>query len=164
MSNPAISADPADPIDELQQQWEAKNLVPKHKKAHEAQPEFTTVSLKPINRLYTPRDLKETDFERDINFPGQPPYTRGLHPTGYRARMWTMRQFAGFGSAFDTNQRFKYLLEHGQTGLSTAFDLPTLMGYDSDHPISEGEVGKCGVAISSREDMEVLFGGIPLDQ
>ncbi|MCI0389125.1 MAG: methylmalonyl-CoA mutase family protein, partial [Acidobacteria bacterium] len=98
------------------------------------------------------------------NFPGMAPYTRGVHPTGYRAKPWTMRQFAGFGSAFDTNQRFKYLLEHGQMGLSTAFDLPTLMGYDSDHPVSEGEVGKCGVAISSREDMEVLFDGIPLDR
>lgn len=151
-------------VEELQQEWEEKQLNPALKKMPESQPEFTTVSLKPIKRLYTPADLAETDFERDINFPGQPPYTRGVHPTGYRAKTWTMRQFAGFGSAFDTNQRFKYLLEHGQTGLSTAFDLPTLMGYDSDHPVSEGEVGKCGVAISSREDMEVLFDQIPLDQ
>jgi methylmalonyl-CoA mutase N-terminal domain/subunit len=151
-------------VEELQQEWEEKQLEPALKKVPESQPEFTTVSLKPIKRLYTPADLAETDFERDINFPGQPPYTRGVHPTGYRAKTWTMRQFAGFGSAFDTNQRFKYLLEHGQTGLSTAFDLPTLMGYDSDHPVSEGEVGKCGVAISSREDMEVLFDKIPLDR
>ncbi|HEX4950449.1 MAG TPA: methylmalonyl-CoA mutase family protein [Blastocatellia bacterium] len=151
-------------IEEQQQQWEENTLQPTLKKLPESQTEFTTTSLKPINRLYTPRDLADTDFTQDIGFPGQPPYTRGIHPTGYRAKVWTMRQFAGFGSAFDTNQRFKYLLEHGQTGLSTAFDLPTLMGYDSDHPMSEGEVGKCGVGISSRQDMEVLFDGIPLDQ
>src|SRR5262245_40658990 len=103
-------------LDELQEQWEESLLAPSLDKMPESQSEFTTVSLKPINRLYTPRDLEKTDFERDINFPGLPPYTRGLHPTGYRAKPWTMRQFAGFGSAFDTNNRFKYLLEHGQTG------------------------------------------------
>jgi methylmalonyl-CoA mutase N-terminal domain/subunit len=102
------------------------------------------------------------DARRDLGFPGEPPYTRGIHPTMYRTRLWTMRQFAGFGTAEDTNQRFRYLLAHGQTGLSTAFDLPTLMGYDSDHELSEGEVGKCGVAISSLADMEVLFDQIPL--
>jgi methylmalonyl-CoA mutase, N-terminal domain len=161
MKDPAIVTDR---LDELQQEWEEKSLEPSLRKMPESQAEFTTVSLKPIERLYTPRDLEEIDFERDINFPGMAPYTRGIHPTGYRAKPWTMRQFAGYGSAFDTNRRFKYLLEHGQTGLSTAFDLPTLMGYDSDHPFSEGEVGKCGVAISSREDMEVLFDGIPLDR
>jgi len=151
-------------LDELQQEWEEKYLEPSRRRLPESKEEFTTVSLKPIKRLYTPNDLEEIDFERDINFPGAAPYTRGIHPTGYRAKPWTMRQFAGFGSAFDTNGRFKYLLAHGQTGLSTAFDLPTLMGYDSDHPMSEGEVGKCGVAISSRQDMEVLFDRIPLDQ
>ncbi len=151
-------------IDELEQEWEEKTLAASLQKMPESQDQFTTVSLKPIKRLYTPRDVADIDFERDIGFPGTPPYTRGIHPTGYRARTWTMRQFAGFGSAFDTNERFKYLLEHGQTGLSTAFDLPTLMGFDSDHAVSEGEVGKCGVAIASREDMEVLFDGIPLDQ
>src|SRR5262245_31377389 len=161
MKDPAIVTDR---LDELQQEWEEKSLEPSLRKMPESQAEFTTVSLKPIERLYTPRDVEEISFERDINFPGMAPYTRGIHPTGYRAKPWTMRQFAGYGSAFDTNRRFKYLLEHGQTGLSTAFDLPTLMGYDSDHPFSEGEVGKCGVAISSREDMEVLFDGIPLDQ
>jgi methylmalonyl-CoA mutase, N-terminal domain len=150
--------------DELEQKWEENHLASSLRKMPESSRDFTTVSLKPIKRLYTPRDLEQIDFERDISFPGMPPYTRGIHPTGYRAKPWTMRQFAGFGSAYDTNLRFKYLLEHGQTGLSTAFDLPTLMGYDSDHPFSEGEVGKCGVAISSREDMEVLFDGIPLDQ
>jgi methylmalonyl-CoA mutase, N-terminal domain len=161
MNDPMIITDR---LDELQQEWEEKSLEPSLRKMPESQAEFTTVSLKPIDRLYTPRDVEDIDFERDINFPGAPPYTRGIHPTGYRAKPWTMRQFAGYGSAFDTNGRFKYLLEHGQTGLSTAFDLPTLMGYDSDHPFSEGEVGKCGVAISSREDMEVLFDGIPLDR
>jgi methylmalonyl-CoA mutase N-terminal domain/subunit len=154
----------ADRLDELQQEWEERCLEPALRRVPESREEFSTVSLKPIERLYTPRDLDAIDFERDINFPGQPPYTRGIHPTGYRAKLWTMRQFAGFGSAFDTNERFKYLLAHGQTGLSTAFDLPTLMGYDSDHPMSEGEVGKCGVAIASRQDMEVLFDGIPLEQ
>jgi methylmalonyl-CoA mutase, N-terminal domain len=151
-------------FDELEQEWEEKHLAGSLRKMPESSSSFTTVSLRPIERLYTPRDLENIDFEREIGFPGMPPYTRGIHPTGYRAKPWTMRQFAGFGSAFDTNLRFKYLLEHGQTGLSTAFDLPTLMGYDSDHPFSEGEVGKCGVAIASREDMEVLFDGIPLDQ
>jgi methylmalonyl-CoA mutase N-terminal domain/subunit len=162
MKNPASTI--SSPLDQAQQEWEEKCLEPSLRKIPESQTEFTTVSLKPIQRLYTPRDLEVVSFTDDIGFPGQPPYTRGIHPTGYRARVWTMRQFAGFGSAFDTNQRFKYLLEHGQTGLSTAFDLPTLMGYDSDHPFSEGEVGKCGVAIASRQDMEVLFDGIPLDQ
>lgn len=152
------------PLDEKQQEWEENCLEPSLRKLPESQPEFTTVSLKPIQRIYTPGDLTDQDFNEDIGFPGQPPYTRGIHPTGYRARTWTMRQFAGFGSAFDTNQRFKYLLEHGQTGLSTAFDLPTLMGYDSDHPFSEGEVGKCGVAIASRHDTDVLFADIPLAQ
>jgi methylmalonyl-CoA mutase N-terminal domain/subunit len=164
MSNSGKTTTIKDNLDELQQEWEEKYLSVSLDKMPESGQEFTTVSLKPIKRLYTPRDLEGADFEREIGFPGMPPYTRGIHPQGYRAKLWTMRQFAGFGSAFDTNQRFKYLLEHGQTGLSTAFDLPTLMGYDSDHLISEGEVGKCGVAISSREDMEVLFAGIPLDR
>src|SRR5574341_1830074 len=159
MSNSVISADR---LDELEQEWKERELEPSLRKMPESESEFTTVSLKPIKRLYTPRDVEDIDFEREINFPGAPPYTRGIHPTGYRAKLWTMRQFAGFGSAFDTNQRFRYLLEHGQTGLSTAFDLPTLMGYDSDHPLAEGEVGKCGVAISSLADMEVLFDQIPL--
>jgi len=123
MNNPAIGADH---LDELRQQWEEKSLGPSLRKMPECQDEFTTVSLKPIERLYTPRDVEDIDFERDINFPGTAPYTRGIHPTGYRAKPWTMRQFAGYGSAFDTNRRFKYLLQHGQTGLSTAFDLPML--------------------------------------
>lgn len=154
----------SDSIQLQQQEWEETTLQPSLQKVPESSQQFTTTSLKPIERLYTPGDLAENQFAQDIGFPGQPPYTRGIHPTGYRGKIWTMRQFAGFGSAYDTNQRFKYLLAHGQTGLSTAFDLPTLMGYDADHPFSEGEVGKCGVAISSRQDMEVLFDGIPLEQ
>ncbi|MFZ1290628.1 MAG: methylmalonyl-CoA mutase family protein [Melioribacteraceae bacterium] len=125
---------------------------------------YTTVSGEKINPLYSPEDLENKNFINDIGFPGQYPYTRGIHSTGYRGKLWTMRQFAGFGSPEDTNERFKYLLSHGQTGLSVAFDLPTLMGYDSDNEMSIGEVGLCGVAISSLEDMEILFDGIPLDQ
>ena len=123
---------------------------------------FTTVSGYPIRQLYTAADLAGWDPERDLGQPGEPPYTRGIHPSMYRGRLWTMRQFAGFGTAEDTNARFRYLLAQGQTGLSVAFDLPTLMGYDSDHRLSLGEVGKCGVAISSLADMEALFDRIPL--
>jgi methylmalonyl-CoA mutase, N-terminal domain len=142
--------------------WEVDMLRPTLEKSPERQTEFTTISGYPIRRLYTPADLSAWDPNRDLGFPGEPPYTRGIHSTMHRGRLWTMRQFAGFGTAEDTNQRFRYLLAQGQTGLSTAFDLPTLMGYDSDHPLSEGEVGKCGVAISSLADMEVLFDKIPL--
>ena len=124
--------------------------------------QFTTVSSYPIRRLYTPGDLAGWEPRRDLGAPGEPPYTRGIHPAMHRSRLWTMRQFAGFGSAHDTNERFRYLLSQGQTGLSVAFDLPTLMGYNSDHSLAEGEVGKCGVAISSLADMEALFDQIPL--
>jgi len=142
--------------------WEEKTLGPTLEKSPERAAKFTTVSSYPIRRLYTPADLTDWDEERDLGLPGEPPYTRGIHATMYRGRLWTMRQFAGFGTAADTNQRFRYLLAQGQTGLSVAFDLPTLMGYDSDHALSEGEVGKCGVAISSLADMEVLFDQIPI--
>ncbi|HKY04252.1 MAG TPA: methylmalonyl-CoA mutase family protein [Blastocatellia bacterium] len=151
-------------LQEAEREWEERTLNPTLKRTPETKKSFTTTSLVPIERLYTPNSVADLDYETELGFPGEPPYTRGIHSTGYRGKLWTMRQFAGFGSAFDTNQRFKYLLEHGQTGLSVAFDLPTLMGYDSDHPFSEGEVGKCGVAISSLADMEVLFDGIPLEQ
>jgi len=124
--------------------------------------EFTTISAHPIRELYTPSDLSNWDADKSLGPPGKPPYTRGIHPAMYRSRLWTMRQFAGFGSAQDTNRRFRYLLSQGQSGLSVAFDLPTLMGYDSDHSLAEGEVGKCGVAISSLADMEALFDQIPL--
>ncbi len=125
--------------------------------------DFTSVSGRAVEPVYTPLDLP-SDVQAAAGLPGQYPFTRGIHPTMYRGRLWTMRQFAGFGTADDTNERYKFLLERGQTGLSVAFDFPTLMGYDSDHPRSEGEVGKCGVAISSLADMETLFDGIPLDQ
>ncbi|GMU88951.1 MAG: methylmalonyl-CoA mutase [Chlorobiota bacterium] len=125
---------------------------------------YTTVSGEPVNVLYGPHDIEGHDYMRDLGFPGEFPYTRGIHPNGYRGKIWTMRQFAGFGSPEDTNERFHYLLKNGQTGLSVAFDLPTLMGWDADAPLSEGEVGICGVSISSLEDMETLFKGIPLDK
>ncbi|MDA2918255.1 methylmalonyl-CoA mutase family protein [Desulfobacterota bacterium AH_259_B03_O07] len=125
---------------------------------------FTTQSGIPLERLYTPEDLKGIEYDLKIGYPGEYPFTRGVQPTMYRGRLWTMRQYAGFGTAEETNKRFKYLLEQGQTGLSVAFDLPTQMGYDSDHPISKGEVGRVGVAIDSLEDMETLFDGIPLGE
>ncbi len=125
---------------------------------------FTSVSGRKVNILYTPADIEDKNYMDELGFPGQYPFTRGIHATGYRGKIWTMRQFAGFGTPEDTNQRFKYLLEKGQTGLSVAFDLPTLMGWDADAEMSKGEVGVCGVAISSLEDMEILFDGIPLDQ
>ena len=125
---------------------------------------FTTVSGEPIELFYGPDDIENINYLSEIGFPGEYPFTRGIHVNGYRGKIWTMRQFAGFGSPEDTNKRFHYLLNHGQTGLSVAFDLPTLMGWDSDSPMSEGEVGICGVSISSLEDMEILFDKIPLDK
>jgi methylmalonyl-CoA mutase N-terminal domain/subunit len=151
------------PADASVERWERETLEPVLKKRPERRKRFETVSLDEVERLYTPADVENVDFERDTAFPGEFPYTRGIHPTGYRGKLWTMRQFAGFGTPEETNARFKYLLEHGQTGLSVAYDLPALMGYDADSPLSEGEVGKCGVAVSSLADMEVLFDGIPLE-
>ncbi len=148
------------------ERWARQTLDPSLERAPERLPaeQFTTVSSFPIQRLATPLDTQETDFDRDIGWPGEHPFTRGVHPTMYRTRPWTMRQFAGFGTAEDTNARFHYLLGQGQTGLSVAFDMPTLMGLDSDHARSLGEVGVEGVAIDSVEDMQVLFRGIPLDR
>ncbi len=134
------------------------------KNAKENGLKFTSVSGEEVNPLYTPEDIPDFDYTEKLGFPGQFPYTRGVHPNGYRGKVWTMRQFAGFGTPEDTNSRFKYLLKNGQTGLSVAFDLPTLMGWDADADMSKGEVGICGVAISSLEDMEILFEGIPLDK
>jgi methylmalonyl-CoA mutase N-terminal domain/subunit len=125
---------------------------------------FITTSSEPVELLGTPSMIKDMEYDRDIGMPGDFPYTRGVHPNMYRGRLWTMRQFAGFGSPEDTNKRFKYLLENGQTGLSVAFDLPTLMGRDADDPLSEGEVGLCGVSVNSLKDMEILFDGIPTDK
>jgi methylmalonyl-CoA mutase, N-terminal domain len=161
-SHPAVSVETERKPSAAEREWEEKTLRPALQKSPERDADFTTVSSYPIRRLYTPGDLADWNAERDLGYPGQPPYTRGIHATMYRGKLWTMRQFAGFGTAEDTNARFRYLLSEGQTGLSVAFDLPTLMGYDSDHALSEGEVGKCGVAISSLADMEVLFDKIPL--
>lgn len=145
------------------QRWEAETVAKSFDKLPE-KGEFSTSSDISVNRLYTPADVSDFDYVRRLGFPGEYPFTRGVYPTMYRARLWTMRQYAGFGSAEHTNKRFKYLLEHGQTGLSVAFDFPTQVGYDCDHPLSLGEVGKVGVSTSTLKDMEVLFDGIPLDK
>ena len=142
--------------------WERKALADARAKSPERRPRFETASGDEIRRVYTPEDIEGFDYMRDAGFPGEFPFTRGVQPTMYRGRLWTMRQYAGFGDARESNERYRYLLDHGQTGLSVAFDLPTQMGYDSDNPISAGEVGKVGVAIDSLEDMEALFKGIPL--
>jgi methylmalonyl-CoA mutase N-terminal domain/subunit len=141
--------------------WEEQTLKPALEKMPERKEKFMGVSLEPVKRLYTEADLEEVD---EIGFPGEYPYRRGIHPTGYRGKLWTMRQFAGFSTPEETNQRFKYLLSQGQTGLSVAYDLPTLMGIDADSPLAEGEVGKCGVAVSSLADFEILFDGIHLEE
>src|ERR1051325_9256912 len=146
------------------ERWQKETLEPSLTKRTERKKSFQTVSLKEVDRLYTPADTEDIEFSTDISFPGEFPYTRGIHPTGYRGKLWTMRQFAGFSTPEETNSRFKYLLHQGPTGLSVAYDLPTLMGYDADSSLSEGEVGKCGVAVSSLADMEVLFDGIPLEE
>lgn len=150
-------------IQEEIQRWEEETLEPVLAKRPERKMKFEGVSLEPVERLYTPADVEDVEFKEDIAFPGEFPYTRGIHPTGYRGRLWTMRQFAGFSSPEETNRRFKYLMSQGQTGLSVAYDLPALMGLDADSPLSEGEVGKCGVAVSSLADFEVLFDGISLE-
>ena len=151
-------------IGALKKAWEDGPLAKSLSKAPETRPQFVTGSNIPVERLYTPLDVSDLDYERDLGIPGQYPFTRGVQPTMYRGRLWTMRQYAGFGTAEESNKRYKYLLEQGQTGLSVAFDLPTQIGYDSDHPLAEGEVGKVGVAIDSLADMEILFDGIPLDR
>ncbi len=151
-------------IAQAREKWEETTLHNSIGKLPERADEFITASSEPVARLYTPLDIPDFDYADDLGFPGEAPFTRGVHPTMYRSRLWTMRMFAGFGSAEETNARFKYLLEHGQTGLSIAFDLPTLYGYDTDAPESAGEFGKCGVAVSSLKDMEVLLNGIPTDQ
>ena len=151
-------------VKERFKQWEEGKVNKALSKFPERKPVFNTTSDLEFKRLFTPADIENTDYLRDLGFPGEYPFTRGVQPTMYRGRHWTMRQYAGFGMAEDTNKRYKYLLEHGQTGLSVAFDLPTQIGYDSDHELSYGEVGKTGVAIDSLKDMEILFDGIPLDK
>jgi len=130
----------------------------------EIKEEFTTLSGIPVDRLYTPENLKDSEYTRDLGFPGDYPFTRGVQPTMYRGKHWTMRMYAGFSTAEESNNRYRYLLSQGSSGLSVAFDLPTQIGYDSDHPMAQGECGKVGVAIDSLADMEILFGGIPLDK
>ena len=147
-----------------QQHWQTEVVEPVLARTPERQADFTTSSGLTLKRLYTPLDSLDAAYLEQSNFPGQFPFTRGVHPTMYRGRLWTMRQYAGFGTAEVSNQRYKFLLEHGQKGLSVAFDLPTQMGYDSDHPMAAGEVGKVGVAITSLQDMETLFKDIPLEQ
>lgn len=151
-------------IRESREKWEQVSLEKVLKRFPERKPTFKSTSGTEIKRVYTPEDIAELDYNSDIAFPGEYPYTRGVQPTMYRGRFWTMRQYAGFATAEESNQRYKYLLEQGQTGLSVAFDLPTQIGYDSDHNLSAGEVGKVGVAIDSLADMEILFDGIPLDK
>lgn len=147
-----------------EEQWEETTLQQSTARFPERRKEFITTSSEVIKRLYTPLDVADLDYGKDLGMPGEFPYTRGVHPTLHRGKLWTMRMFAGFGSAEETNQRFKYLLEQGQTGLSVAYDLPTLMGYDTDAPEALGEFGVCGVGVSSLKDMEILFKDIPLDK
>jgi len=146
------------------ERWEQETLQDSLDRFPERRSQFITTSSEPVKRLYTPADSQQKDYLEEIGFPGQYPFTRGVHPTMYRSRLWTMRMFAGFGTAEETNQRFRYLLDQGQTGLSIAFDMATLMGYDTDAPEAEGEFGRCGVAVSSLRDMEILLDGLPLDQ
>src|SRR6056297_1969981 len=148
-------------IAQRRESWEAETLEP-FLEHGERKERFATVSNHEVDRLYTPEDIADLDFEDDLGFPGEPPYTRGPYPTMYRGRTWTMRQFAGFGTAEETNERFHYLIEEGQTGLSTAFDMPSLMGLDSDDAMADGEVGREGVAVDTLDDMARLFDGIDL--
>lgn len=147
-------------VERERKRWEASTLAAAVKSARERRERFVTTSGAPVKRLYTPEDVRGIDYRRDLADPGEYPFTRGIHATMYRGRLWTMRMFAGFGSAEDTNRRFQYLIQHGETGLSVAFDMPTLYGYDTDAPQAEGEFGTCGVAVNSLDDMEILFRGI----
>jgi methylmalonyl-CoA mutase N-terminal domain/subunit len=151
-------------IQKHREQWERDTVKPVIDRHPERRSEFVTGSDKPVERVYLPQSYSEVDYLEKLGFPGQYPYTRGVQPTMYRGRLWTMRQYAGFGTAEESNRRYRYLLEQGQTGLSVAFDLPTQIGYDSDDPRAAGEVGKVGVAIDTLQDVEILFDGIPLDK
>jgi methylmalonyl-CoA mutase N-terminal domain/subunit len=156
-----------DKLEQLRQaldKWEETKLQQSFATQPERKDQVITTSSEPIQRIYTPLDVEKMDYLDDLGLPGEYPFTRGIHPTMHRGRLWTMRMFAGFGTAEETNARFKYLLEQGQTGLSIAYDLPTLMGYDTDEPEALGEFGKCGVAVSSLKDMEILLQDIPMDQ
>ncbi|HSP07081.1 MAG TPA: methylmalonyl-CoA mutase family protein, partial [Acidobacteriota bacterium] len=154
----------AEDAGDQQKRWEKETLNPSLERLPERDVPFTTISGVPIRRLYTPADTQDINFEKDISWPGEYPYTRGIHPTMYRSRIYSMRQFTGFGTAKQTNERLRYLTSAGTNALSVAFQLPTLMGRDSDHEYSKGEVGKCGVAMDSLKDMQILFDGICQDQ
>ncbi|MFX1576555.1 MAG: methylmalonyl-CoA mutase [Promethearchaeota archaeon] len=153
-----------EPVSQMKRDWEKTTLKKTLEQSPERRDRFITTSSRPIARLYTPIDIVDLDYEEHLGFPGQYPYTRGVYPTMYRGRLWTMRMFSGFGTAEQTNVRFRYLLEQGQTGLSVAFHLPTIQGLDSDDPMANGEIGVCGVAVDSLADMEILFSQIPLDK
>jgi methylmalonyl-CoA mutase N-terminal domain/subunit len=163
-SSEITGIDMSDKLKKELKRWEKETYQPVVDKRPERKDEFTTISGSLVRNLYTPVDIDGLDYKADLGFPGEYPFTRGVRPSMYRGQFWTMRQYAGFGTAEESNERYRYLLGHGQTGLSVAFDLPTQMGYDSDHPMSEGEVGRVGVAIDSLEDMETLFKDIPLDK
>ncbi|MUV59148.1 methylmalonyl-CoA mutase family protein, partial [Halogeometricum sp. CBA1124] len=157
--------DELDRIREAKAEWEEETLSPTLERFGEREEEFTTdTEGQEVQRLYTPADIDDHDYRADAGFPGEEPYTRGVYPTMHRGRLWTMRQYAGMGTATETNERFEYLIDEGSSGLSMAFDLPTQKGYDSDAAMAAGEVGKAGVAIDSLRDMEVVFDGIPLDE
>ena len=164
MTSPGAESEDRRRIEEARRRWEAETLKPALDRSPERQALFTTSTGAPVERVYTPADLGGVDYARDLGFPGEFPYTRGVQPTSYRGRLWTMRQYAGFGSAAETNRRFRYLLDHGQNGLSVAFDLPTQMGYDADQGVARSEAGRVGVSISSVLDAQELFEGIPLDR
>ncbi|HEX9056029.1 MAG TPA: methylmalonyl-CoA mutase family protein [Ktedonobacterales bacterium] len=163
-TGPLFAPEAVERVAEERARWERETVAPAIRRMPERREDITTQSGMPIKRLYTPEDTGQLDYGRDLGMPGEYPYTRGAQPTMYRAKPWTMRMFAGFGTAEETNERFKYLLAQGQTGLSIAFDMATLYGYDHDHPMALGEFGKCGVAVSSLADMEILLDGIPLDK
>src|SRR5262249_54241697 len=164
MTSPGAESEDCRRIEEARRCWEAETLKRGLDRSRERAALFTTSTGAPVERVYTPADLGGVDYARDLGFPGEFPYTRGVQPTGYRGRLWTMRQYAGFGSASETNRRFRYLLDHGQTGLSVAFDLPTQMGYDPDHEMARSEAGKVGVSIASVLDMQELLEQIPLER
>lgn len=157
-------ANSGDPYQKSKQAWEETTLEQSLERLPERPQKFMTTSSRPVERLYTPEEAGPQRYLEEINLPGQYPFTRGIHATGYRGKLWTMRMFAGFGTAEETNRRFNYLQQQGQTGLSIAFDMATLYGYDTDAPQAIGEFGKCGVAVSSLRDMELLLDGLPLDK
>jgi methylmalonyl-CoA mutase N-terminal domain/subunit len=150
-------------IEEEKRQWE-RNLLKPHISQHPESEDFVTLSGIPIKPLYTPLDIEHREYENDLGFPGEYPFTRGVIPTMFRSRLWIMGQFAGYGSAKEANKRYRYLIEQGQNGFGIAFDLPSQLGYDSDHPLAAGQVGQVGVAVCTLEDMEILLEGTPLDQ